>query len=161
MIRRLATLTIPSFWACLALMHAPALVSATRSVLHQPSAETVVMWAALLATLSLFVLKSFDVRWLRLGSRRRTALTFVIASAFVHHEAIIATTDEAAPVAVVTTVVAVAGVPLIRQLIGRVSSSTPRLLALALVDIETTSHLPSWPASLLAIRGPRPPPCLA
>ena len=91
-----------ALWAGVAALHALPWVAATRSLLEQPSVAAFAAWLGLALTITLFVLKILDVRWLRLGSRRLTALVFLMSCALVHHEAAVEV-DEAAAVAVVVT----------------------------------------------------------
>jgi hypothetical protein len=148
------------FWAAVIALHVPAFLATTRALLDQPGLATLVPWLALAATVSLFILKAFDVPWLRLGSRRRFALVFVIACAFVHHEAAAGAADTASSGAVTAAVVVTAVVagglrvlPALRATLRTRGPVGPRLRRFAARQAAFARLL--TPISLrLASRGP-------
>ena len=82
--RPILSVAARAWWALLVLVHLPALASAGRSVIAEPAGSNLLMGLALLLTVSVFILKLLNVRFLRF--RRHEALVFVLACAVAHHE---------------------------------------------------------------------------
>ncbi|MBT8484008.1 MAG: hypothetical protein HKO59_13205, partial [Phycisphaerales bacterium] len=84
----------------------------------------------LAATTTFFLLKTLDVRWLRLNSRRGSLIAVLLIAAIAHHEVLPAANE---PLALVVSVTAVSAGVLIsgrwRHLAGAFLAMTPPLLA--------------------------------
>ncbi len=65
-------------------VHLPALASVGRSILAHAGPREVLASFALCATISVFTLKLFDVRFLAFRTRRGAALSFLLACAVAH-----------------------------------------------------------------------------
>lgn len=74
------------WWALLIAIHIPILYNVARVLILDDEAGSWLAFIALLLTVSLFVLKFIDVRFLRFRTSRNGALVFIIACLFVHNE---------------------------------------------------------------------------
>lgn len=76
------------WWTSLALLHAPIFARVSAALLTgEADAGRMASWGALLLTLAFFALKAIDVPWLRLGSRRASAVAFLVVCGLVHGHA--------------------------------------------------------------------------
>lgn len=97
-----------ALWALLVIVHIPVLLGASRSLLEGGGVGALVSVLALCLAVTIFVLKLFDAPFLRLPSRRASAIAFVLVCAVVHREVAVAGAAAAAaantPAAVATWV---------------------------------------------------------
>jgi len=88
-------------WGAMLLIHVPILAAVMAAVLADPTGgERIASAAGLLVVTVLFLLKTLDVAWLRIGSARHSLLILLLAAAVVHHEAL-GTDPVTAPMTVV------------------------------------------------------------
>lgn len=88
--RRIQTgLLARSAWGALFLIHAPIIAAVASSIASNPAAaDRLASLAALVAVTAIFLLKTLDVPWLRIGTPRQTFWIALISAALVHHEAL-------------------------------------------------------------------------
>lgn len=99
-------------WAAMLLIHVPVLVAVLSSISATPDVwSRLASTAALTAVTALFLLKTLDVAWLRIGSSRHSVLVLLLAAAVFHHE-VLGTDPVTAPMTVVATAT---GLELARQ----------------------------------------------
>ena len=149
-----------AFWPALGAVHVVPWVGTARALVDAPGPGTLAPWLALTLTILFVALKTLDVPWLRLGSRPRAALAFLLAGALVHHDAVAPGIEDVGSVAVLATVtlsVAIKALPALRTSLARASRMawpcTGPALGVACVE---------RPIDPIAIgRAPRAPPLAA
>lgn len=106
------------FWAMLILIHIPALIGASRSLVDSPDLFHIASMIALIMTVGFFVLKLAGVKFLPHGNTRSRAIIFLLIAALVHIEATATAADNliAGPVpAVFVVLIAANGVRRLRR----------------------------------------------
>ena len=121
-----------SFWILLVLIHIPALVGATRSLLLHPDLLHGVSLLGLVLTVGCFVLKLCGVTFFSHGNTRSRALIFLLIAALVHHEAAASAAEKVlagpAPI-ILLSFLAVAGIRRLQPGLTRLKSRLAALLA--------------------------------
>lgn len=96
-----------SFWLMLVMVHVPALIGATRSLLQHADFLHGLSLLALILTVGCFVLKVVGFRFFPQGSPRNRVVIFILIAGLVHHEALATAAENTlanpAPAVLVTT----------------------------------------------------------
>ena len=130
-----------SFWLLLVLIHVPALVGATRSLILHPDLLHGVRLLGLVLTVGCFVLKLSGVRFFSRGNTRSRALIFLLIAALVHQEAAAGAAEKilAGPAPILLlSILAVSGVRRLRPGLARLKN---RLAALFAHHLHPGSYL--------------------
>ena len=121
-----------SFWLLLVLIHIPALVGATRSLLLHPDLLHGVSLLGLVLTVGCFVLKLCGVTFFSRGNTRSRALIFLLIAALVHHEAAASAAEKVlagpAPI-IILSILVISGVKRLQPGLTRLKSRLAALLA--------------------------------
>lgn len=121
-----------SFWLVLVLIHIPALIGATRSLLLHPDFLHGISLLGLVLTVGCFVLKLSGVRFFSRGNTQSRALIFLLIAALVHQEAAAGAAEKilAGPAPILLlSILAVSGVRRLRPGLGRLKSRLAALFA--------------------------------
>lgn len=134
-------LTRQSFWLLLVLIHIPALIGATRSLLLHPDFLHGISLFGLVLTVGCFVLKLCGVQFFSRGNTRSRALVFLLIATLVHQEAAASAAEKVlagpAPIILVAALAAV-GVRRLRPVLATIKS---RLAALLVHHLHAGSYL--------------------
>lgn len=135
-----------AFWLLLILIHIPAFIGATNSLLATPDFFHIASLIALVITVGCFVLKLFGYRFIKQGNVRTRALIFLVIVSLVHPEAAISSVekllDSPAPV--------VAAVLVIGETFRRAHKHLPSLRR-KLASIFSTRLIHGYLAALITI----------
>lgn len=130
-----------SFWLLLVLIHIPALIGATRSLLLHPDFLHGISLFGLVLTVGCFVLKLCGVTFFSRGNTRSCVLIFFLIAVLVHQEAAASAAEKVlagpAPI-ILVSILGIAGVRRLRPVLARLKS---RLAALLVHHLHAGSYL--------------------